>query len=160
MKSIKGYEGLYSVTSCGKVYSHKSKKFLKQHDNEQGYLYVQLWKDGIGKWHRVHRLVADTYIPNPDNLPEVNHKDEVKEHNWMNNLEWCDHKYNMNYGSCATRSAQKRSTKIRCVETGEEFESIMDCERKTGLHNGNISEHLRGIKGRSHVGGYHFERIE
>ena len=99
MKDIKGYEGLYAVTSCGKVYSYKSKKFLKPKDNGYGYLFVTLCKDGKMKKYKVHRLVAMAYLPNPENLPQINHKDENKANNCLQNLEWCDASYNINYGT-------------------------------------------------------------
>lgn len=99
MKDVVGYEGLYAVTSCGKVWSYYSKKFLKQRVTKNGYLYVILYKDNEIKNYNVHRLVAEAYIPNPDNLPQVNHKDENKTNNCLQNLEWCDAKYNINYGT-------------------------------------------------------------
>lgn len=154
MRDIKNYEGEYAITSCGRVWSYKRNKFLKPSDDGKGYLFVHLYKNGVDKLIKIHRIVAEAYIPNPDNLQEVNHKDEVKAHNWINNLEWCDHKYNVNYG---TRTA-KCSTKIQCVETGEVFDSLIDCERKTGCDNGSISHHLRGE--REHVKGLHFIKVE
>ena len=99
MKDIKGYEGLYGITTEGDVYSYKRKKFLKPGVNGIGYLYVSLCKDGKIKNYGVHRLAAEAYIPNPDNLPQVNHKDENKANNCLQNLEWCDSKYNNNYGT-------------------------------------------------------------
>ena len=99
MKDIKNYEGLYGITSCGKVWSYKSKKFLKQGVNKIGYLYVNLCKNGKRKSYVIHRLVAMAYLPNPENLPEINHKDENKTNNCLQNLEWCNRKYNINYGT-------------------------------------------------------------
>ena len=94
MKDIKGYEGLYAVTSCGKVYSYKRKKFLKPKDNGTGYLYVGLIKDGKVKNHLIHRLVAEAYLPNPNNLPQVDHIDNDKTHNYLNNLQWITNRDN------------------------------------------------------------------
>lgn len=88
MKDIKGYEGLYAITSCGKVWSYRAKKFMKPPLNWKGYLKVNLNKDGKIKNFAVHRLVAQAYIPNPDNLETVDHIDGVKTHNWVNNLQW------------------------------------------------------------------------
>ena len=99
MKDIVGYEGLYAVTSCGKIYSYRRKKFLKPDINASGYLKVGLSKDGQRKKYFIHRLVAEAYIPNPEGLPQVNHKDENTENNCLQNLEWCDPKYNANYGT-------------------------------------------------------------
>ena len=103
MKDIKGYEGIYGITSCGKVWSYKRKKFLVPDISNSGYLKVDLWKNGKGKNHYIHRLVAEAYIPNPDNLPQINHKDENKTNNCLQNLEWCDGKYNSNYGTINDR---------------------------------------------------------
>ncbi len=98
---IIGYEGLYSITSFGRVWSHlryrKYKniqrkcggKFLKSGLNKDGYLHVILYKNNKQKTHTIHRLVAIAFIPNPDNLPEVNHKDGVKINCRKDNLEWC-----------------------------------------------------------------------
>ena len=99
MRDVKGYEGLYAVTSCGKVWSYMSQKFLTPFNNARGYLKVGLFKNGKVKNFYVHRLVTDAYLPNPDNLPQVNHKDENKANNCLQNLEWCDAKYNSNYGT-------------------------------------------------------------
>ena len=98
MKDIKNYEGLYAVTSCGKVWSYKYKKFLTPIANSKGYLRVRLFKDGKGKNYRIHRLVAEAYIPNPDNLPDVDHIDNDKTHNYLNNLQWITHKDNVRKG--------------------------------------------------------------
>lgn len=101
-KDIRGYEGLYQVSDTGKVYSIKRNKELSI-QKSKGYLRVQLWKNGSCKWFLIHRLVAEAFIPNPDNLPQVNHKDECKFNNNIDNLEWCSAKYNSNYGTRITR---------------------------------------------------------
>ena len=99
MKDIKNYEGLYAITSCGKVWSYRRKKFLKPDINQGGYYRIGLCKNGEVKKYLIHRLVAEAYLPNPEDLPQVNHKDEIKTHNYLQNLEWCNSKYNQNYGS-------------------------------------------------------------
>lgn len=99
MRDIKGYEGIYAITSCGRVWSYRAQKFMKPQKAHNGYYFVKLSYNGKQTYPKIHRLVAQAYIPNPDNLPQVNHKDEIRNHNWINNLEWCDAKYNCNYGS-------------------------------------------------------------
>ncbi len=110
MKDIKGYEGLYSITSCGKVYSYIKNRFLKPYYNGSGYFRVSL----KGKQKAVHRLVAEAYIDNPKNLPEVNHKDLNKENNCINNLEWCDRQENICGNSRSIGVFDKESLLIFC----------------------------------------------
>lgn len=111
-KSIVGYEGLYEISNYGNVRSldrfvaccYGSKQFIRgkiisPQPNQHGYLMVSLNKESQRNVHYIHRLVAQAFIPNPNNLPQVNHKDEVKDNNMVDNLEWCDNIYNINYGS-------------------------------------------------------------
>lgn len=98
-KDISGYEGLYQASSFGRILSLKRGIILKQQLNPSGYYYVALSKDGKAKRFLVSRLIAKTFIPNPDNLPEVNHKDENTKNNVVENLEWCDQAYNNTYGT-------------------------------------------------------------
>lgn len=102
MNDIKGYEGHYAITSCGKVWSYKSNQFLTSSKNQKGpygYTCVYLTKNSKRKKFYVHRLVAQAYLPNPSNLPEVNHVDENKDNNALPNLEWCTKQYNNTYGT-------------------------------------------------------------
>ena len=145
MKDIKNYEGLYAVTSCGKVWSYKYKKFLTPIFNNRGYLMVNLCKDGKMKHFTIHRLVAEAYLPNPENLPQINHRDENKENNCLQNLEWGDSKYNANYG---TRNKKvSNSNKIPILQytlDGEfirEWSSAIDVRNEV---NGNICNCLKG----------------
>ena len=120
-RPIEGYEGLYEVSSYGRVRSldryvkngcsyrlHKG-KVLSLLKGEYGYLQVNLHCNGKMYKKYVHRLVAETFLPNPDNLPEVNHKDEDKSNNRVDNLEWCNRKYNLSYG---TRLERYRNTML------------------------------------------------
>lgn len=96
-KDIKGYEGYYQVSNKGRIWSVLSQRYLKpQHDN-CGYYRIQLTaKNGKRKTEKVHRLVAINFIDNPDNLPEVNHINHIRDDNRIENLEWCNHKENCN----------------------------------------------------------------
>lgn len=154
MKDIKGYEGLYAITSCGKVWSYKSQKFLKPGDNGIGYLKVGLWKEGKTKYRFVHRLVAEAYIPNPENKTDVNHKNEIKTDNYVNNLEWTTHKENMNYG---TRIA-KISKAVYCEELSKEFSSAYEAARQLGLSQSGITMCCRG--NRKTCGSYHWRYVQ
>ena len=112
-KPVVGYEGLYEVSNMGRVKSlgntRKCSRFkgiitiLKQENARLNYKRVQLRKDGKSKHWGVHRLVAIAFIPNPNNLPVVNHKDENPQNNCVDNLEWCTHQYNLTYASATER---------------------------------------------------------
>lgn len=100
-KDIEGYEGLYQVSNFGNVRSiprkgtYKTVHILKPGKTRKGYFQVILTKNSIGKPFRIHRLVAKAFIPNLNNLPQVNHKDGNKLNNCVDNLEWCTNEYNM-----------------------------------------------------------------
>ena len=141
-REIAGYEGLYEVSNLGNVRRVAGKgckeiRVLKLVKQSNGYLYVNLYKEGNRKMHRVHRLVAQAFLPNPNNLPEVNHIDEDKTNNkvcsGMVNLEWCDRKYNNNYGTGHQRSVETQSKKPIQLTLDyvlvKEWESVMECGR-------------------------------
>lgn len=111
-RDINGYEGYYEVSNTGEIRSvdrliesitgkvyHRKPRIINQRVNKGGYKSVVLSKDGKSKTHLVHRLVASAYISNPNNYPQINHKDEDRQNNCVENLEWCDSKYNCNYGT-------------------------------------------------------------
>lgn len=105
---IKGYEGLYEVSNLGRIKSFKNgSQILKPVITKKGYFTIVLCLNGVPKRFLIHRLVAQAFIPNPDNLPFVNHKDEVKTNNVVTNLEWCTAKYNSNYGTSKERQSEK-----------------------------------------------------
>lgn len=118
-RNVAGYEGLYEVSNLGRVRSLDRKvrnrggvalkrgRVLSQKTAKNGRKVVNLWKDNAGKMFLVHRLVASAFLPNPDGLQEVNHKDEIVSNNEVGNLEWCDRKYNANYGTAKERAAEK-----------------------------------------------------
>lgn len=114
-KPVVGYEGLYEVSNLGRVRSIRRNKILNLKKERDGYIRISLCSNGVEKMYQVHRLVAKAFIPNPDNLPQINHKDEVKSNNVVDNLEWCTVAYNNSYG-----------TRLQRV-------------RETGLKNGTIS---------------------
>lgn len=109
--SVPGYEGLYEISNLGNIKSLRSGKLMKKTKNNDGYEAVSLTKNGKSRGYFVHRLVALTFIPNPDNLPEVNHKDECRDNNVVDNLEWCTKKYNRNYGTYRERMSALKTGK-------------------------------------------------
>ena len=111
-KDIEGYEGLYQISNFGNVKSlgngksnnyNLCKERILKHDIMHGHPRISLSKNGKSKHFFVHRLVAFAFIPNPNNYPIINHKDEIKTNNNVDNLEWCDCKYNSNYGTVRER---------------------------------------------------------
>lgn len=114
-RPIKGYEGLYEVSNFGRVKSlgkgktWKGEKILKLCTNYGGYSLAHLCKEGTRKHYTVHRLVATSFIPNPDNLPCINHKDCNPLNNCVWNLEWCDYKYNNSYGDAQRKRIENRT---------------------------------------------------
>lgn len=113
-------------------------KILNIRATRGGYSLANLNKDGKQKSYSVHRLVAEAFLPNPENLPQVNHKDENKANNAVENLEWCTCQYNTQY------SIYKLSHKI--TANGAEYPSIKACSRETGVDNSVIRQHLKSGK--------------
>ena len=149
-KDIVGYEGMYQVSNLGRVKSFKQGKerIMKPVYDTYGYLQVMLSKNGNCKNFMVHRLVSQAFIPNPDNLPEINHCDEDKTNNSVENLEWCDRKYNHNYGTRNQRVADKTSKQVlQYTKDGEfvrEWKSTKDVQRNLGYYHSLISECCNG----------------
>lgn len=112
----------YYVTKDGKVWSEKVHRFLTQQESNKGYFIVNLFINGKSKHEYVHRLVAETYIPNPDNLPTVNHKDENRKNNNVENLEWMSYADNNNYGGHNKRASETK--KITMPRRGQHVEAV------------------------------------
>lgn len=172
-KPISGYEGLYEVSSYGRVRSvsrivkcrgigmRKLKgKMRPAQKRGNGYLFVSLCKNRKHKMHSIHRLVAEAFIPNPDNLPYVNHKDETKTNNNVDNLEWCTASYNATYGTSKLRASDKRAKPVAIIMYGREiarFRCARDAEHLTGINHCNISQCANGkIKT---AGGYQWKFV-
>lgn len=167
-KDIEGYEGCYQISTMGRIKSidryvprkngklqHVYGRIMIPFDNGRGYKQVYLSKNGISKVHYVHRLVAVHFIENPNNFLEINHKDEDKANNCVDNLEWCTHKYNVNYGTASIRTAIKQSKKVYQYDMEgnllEIFPSCISVQRKLGYKQGTISSCCLGVI-KSHKG--------
>lgn len=170
-KSIPNFPG-YTVSSEGRVFN-KDGRELGQTVNRDGYSMVKLCNNGYEKNCSVHRLVAESYIPNHNNKRTVNHIDGNKLNNTVSNLEWCTHSENLSHAyehnlrksyltnddrkNGAIISAEKRRRKVRVIETGIIYDSVIQCARETGCYTGAIANCCNGTA--SHHHGYHFEWV-
>jgi hypothetical protein len=154
-KDIKGYEGTYKVSNFGNIISFKRQnpKLLTKVINSDRYYVVNLTKDGKTKLFTVHKLVLGAFIPNEKNLPVINHKDENKLNNNINNLEWCTYEYNHNYGSRNLRTGisqrnRKDSKKVIQYDLKmnfiREWPSLGEIQRTFGYPTSNISKCCKG----------------
>ena len=192
-KDIEGYEGLYQISNmgrvksvermkwCGKGYYKTPERILKARKTKNGYLLVNLWKDGKIKSYYIHRLVAQAFLDNPDNLPEVNHIDQDKTNNKVENLEFCDRSYNVNYGTRNRNVAEKLRGRKKSEESNKkraekltnnpkiskpviaidkrtglivEFLSAHEAERVLGISQSNITKCCKGKK--KSIGGFYW----
>ena len=137
----------YQVSDCGEVLSLNSRKLLIPQVSSTGYLYVNLYKEGKMKSVKIHRLVAKLFVPNPENLPQVNHKDENKLNNKADNLEWCTLKYNHDYGTGVLRSHEKQKLPIKGISKQSSevltFDSLTSAAEY--LYNNGIGTNVKGI---------------
>lgn len=113
-RPVNGFEGLYEVSNIGRLYSLNydgtgMRKEIKCGRNKDGYRQCMLYQDGCKYGKKLHRIVAEAFIPNPLQLPQVNHLDENKDNNSVENLEWCSIKQNANHGTRNQRIAEKLS---------------------------------------------------
>ena len=173
-KDIENFEGLYQISSLGRVKSvdrivhvldPKSKREYDKHFPEcikatnldtKGYVMVSLKKDGKSSRHRIHRLVAQAFIPNPENLSQVNHKDENKENNCIDNLEWCTNNYNGKYGTRLKRISDSNKGRqvhnsIKVIVFGEVYDSLSKAGEAIGVCGDTIKNRIeKNIEGYSY----------
>lgn len=180
-RDIEGFDGLYQVSNMGRVRSldrtdkngqFRKGRVLADKHNNRGYHMIALCRDGNAKYRLIHRLVAIAFLNNPDNLPEVNHKDENKANNSVSNLEWFTSEYNLNYGTRKYRIAKSSGNKHKTnysnypkqiiatnINTGKSLilPSLHVAGKKLGVDFRQVSAVIRGKQNTAH--GYRFELL-
>lgn len=157
-EKIPGFNGLYEINTLSQI-RNADGKILKQQIRREKYTcykVVHLWKDG--KYHHkgVHRLMAETFLPNPDGLPVVNHKDEDGTNNLLCNLEWCDRSYNASYGTSPKKISKafkgkvsEKRIPVQQLKDGKiirEYACAGIAEKETGISMSNIRLVCRGVR--------------
>lgn len=153
-RDIPGYETFYKISNKGRVMCLRNNrhtyldtpKIKKPYKDEKGYYHVSLIKNCHEKRFAVHRLVAMAFIPNQDNLPEVNHKDENPSNNCVDNLEWCTRIYNVNYGTAIDRARKKKSKPVSQYSLDGKLIGVypsQSCARKI-IKAERIQKHIDG----------------
>lgn len=152
-KEIPNYNE-YQVSNYGRIKNKNTEKILKSYKRKDGYLKIELNKEKNNKTFYIHRLVAEAFIPNPNNLIFVNHKDENKSNNCVSNLEWCTRAYNNNYGTRGKRIGNSLNMKVNQYDLSGKFirqwESIKKATETLKIRN--ISQACRNI--RKQAGGF------
>lgn len=134
----------YQISNYGNVFSKNKHGLLIPCDDSHGYLMVHLWKNNQQYVKKIHRLVAEVFLENPNNLQDVNHKDEDKYNNNISNLEWISRKDNLNYGTRSKRESEKKKKPIyqidrNTLEIIQRFDSAKDAGEFTGINKNNIN---------------------
>ena len=161
---IEGYENLYAISSKGRCWSYKTNKLLKEIINNDGYLRFSLFKDGKQKRYLAHRLVAKSFVDNPNEYPEINHINENVKDNCVENLEWCTHKQNINYGSrnkkvsLALKNNQNSAKRVQNIDTLKIYDSLTKAKKETGI---DLSQICLCCKNKAKTaGGYRWRYVE
>lgn len=144
-KDIQGYEGYYQVSNLGRVKSLRSNTILKINDIKGGYSQVGLSINGKQKTKRIHRLVATAFLDNEFNLTQINHKDKNRHNNRVDNLEWCDYKYNIQYSRA--RKVNQYDMQGNFIKT---WNCVSDIERELGIKNQMIIRCCKSMRNKTH----------
>lgn len=167
-KDIKGFEDWYEISNKGRVKSIDKRIIMKTNLSKSGYERLCLTKNGKSVHKVIHRLVAEAFIPNPNNYAQVNHKNGIKTDNRVENLEWCSASYNVKHAYVNNLKSNKKgiynklSKPIKQFDKGNNligvYGSIREAERKTGIKNQSIIQNLKGRY--KEAGGYFWEYVK
>ena len=165
-KEVYGFDHLYEISNYGHLRTKyagkrgytKDYRNIEPINNGNGYLRFNLKCNGVQRTVYVHKLVAEYFIENPNGYTEVNHKDEDKTNNHVNNLEWCTHKYNSNYGTRNERASRLNCKRIRCIETEQIFQSITEAAKEMNVVKTSISNCVNGRS--ATAAGYTWEYVD
>ena len=159
-KTIENFNN-YQISSLGNVKNITTGKVLKSTLNGRGYYQVGLSKQNKRYTKLIHRLIAEAFIANPENHQCINHRDEVKTNNSIENLEWCSYQYNNNYGTRTERASKSRlgeknynAKKVLCIETNEIFNCTRDAARKYCLERCAVSDAANTNHAQKTAGGF------
>ena len=157
MKDIPGWEGLYACTTSGQIWSYRSDKFLSPSKNKRGYLHVTFSKDKKHYDYRVNRLVAMTFLDNPNNFPQVNHIDGNKLNNYLSNLEWCTPEYNIQHAKDNHLFKATCYNPPKHTKEGPQVGYLF-----TNVYNGNqfMITGFRALRKQFRISGYTYEIIQ
>lgn len=162
-KTIPGYPN-YKVSNIGrvmKIYKHHPNLIKRSRNTKTGYQVIMLSKGGVQTLFKVHRLVALAFIPNPNNYSEINHKNEDKTDNRVENLEWCTRKYNNNYGTLKSRIAKALSKPVLQLSIDgkvlKSFDSVREASRYTGISSPRIGHCCKHHSHYKTAGGFKWE---
>jgi len=160
-RDIEGYEGLYKISNLGNVLSVRCGKLRKLSVNQYGYHQLWLSKNGVRKCHLAHQLVARAFIPNPNQQPQVNHRDLVKLNNSISNLEWCSTFQNNRHYHSIRLGRECLDVEMICINSGNavgRFKGCREAGRKTGIQYINIMRCCNGQ--RKSAGGYRWRWLK
>lgn len=146
----------YYISSLGRIKNNKN-YIIKTHDDKDGYQIYSFYVNGKRITKRINRLVAEAFIPNPKNLPIANHKNEIKNDNRVDNLEWCNEQYNTNYGNAREKQKKNFCKSVICIELNKEFKSATEAAKFIKRDKSSICDCCNEKRQRKTTGGYHWK---